>query len=208
MYSTPGISHSSFSIGLVTRSSTSRAEAPGICTNTSTMGTTICGSSSRGSFQNGEEPEQDGGADDQRCELGVDPGVGEPSGRAEFTGPRSLNQPPRANRLRGLAGRGRSPVSPALRPERTSARSSSFAPRVTKRVRAAPFSATKTDCSCPCSMTAAMGMVMDLRFVAEAKRARPKVPDLSGTAAGRSIFTVPARAAASTSGTISETLPG
>ncbi len=31
MYSTPGISHSSFSMGLVTRSSTSRAEAPGIC---------------------------------------------------------------------------------------------------------------------------------------------------------------------------------
>ena len=31
MYSTPGISQSSFSIGLVMRSSTSRAEAPGIC---------------------------------------------------------------------------------------------------------------------------------------------------------------------------------
>ena len=30
MYSTPGISHSSFSIGFVTRSSTSRADAPGM----------------------------------------------------------------------------------------------------------------------------------------------------------------------------------
>ena len=56
MYSTPGISHSSFSIGLVTRSSTSRAEAPGICTKTSTIGTMICGSSSRGSFQTANAP--------------------------------------------------------------------------------------------------------------------------------------------------------
>ena len=38
MYSTPGISHRSFSIGLVTRSSTSRAEAPGMATKTSIIG--------------------------------------------------------------------------------------------------------------------------------------------------------------------------
>src|ERR1035438_706240 len=56
MYSTPGISHSNFSIGLVTRSSTSCAEAPGIWTKTSTMGTTICGSSSRGSFHTAKTP--------------------------------------------------------------------------------------------------------------------------------------------------------
>ena len=56
MYSTPGISHSSFSIGLVTRSSTSRADAPGICTKTSTIGTMICGSSSRGSFHTAKAP--------------------------------------------------------------------------------------------------------------------------------------------------------
>ena len=56
MYSTPGISQSSFSIGLVTRSSTSCAEAPGICTNTSIMGTMICGSSSRGSFHTAKAP--------------------------------------------------------------------------------------------------------------------------------------------------------
>ena len=49
MYSTPGISQSSFSMGLVTRSSTSLAEAPGIWTKMSIMGTMICGSSSRGS---------------------------------------------------------------------------------------------------------------------------------------------------------------
>ena len=48
MYSTPGISQSSFSMGLVTRSSTSRAEAPGIWTKMSIMGTMIWGSSSRG----------------------------------------------------------------------------------------------------------------------------------------------------------------
>ena len=56
MYSTPGISQSSFSIGLVTRSSTSRAEAPGIWTKTSIIGTMICGSSSRGSFQTANPP--------------------------------------------------------------------------------------------------------------------------------------------------------
>ena len=56
MYSTPGISHSSFSIGLVTRSSTSRADAPGIWTKTSTIGTMICGSSSRGSFHTAKAP--------------------------------------------------------------------------------------------------------------------------------------------------------
>ena len=58
MYSTPGISQSSFSIGLVTRSSTSRAEAPGICTKTSIIGTMICGSSSRGNFQTAKTPKQ------------------------------------------------------------------------------------------------------------------------------------------------------
>ena len=49
MYSTPGISQSNFSIGLVTRSSTSLADMPGACTKTSIIGTMICGSSSRGS---------------------------------------------------------------------------------------------------------------------------------------------------------------
>ena len=48
-YSTPGISQSSFSIGRVTRCSTSSGDAPGIATITSTIGTMICGSSSRGS---------------------------------------------------------------------------------------------------------------------------------------------------------------
>src|ERR1035438_4408114 len=56
MYSTPGISQSSFSMGLVTRSSISRADAPGICTNTSIIGTMICGSSSRGSFHTANAP--------------------------------------------------------------------------------------------------------------------------------------------------------
>ena len=43
-------------MGLVTRSSTSCAEAPGICTNTSIIGTMICGSSSRGSFHTANAP--------------------------------------------------------------------------------------------------------------------------------------------------------
>ena len=41
MYSTPGISQRSFSIGRVARSSTSLALKPGIETITSTMGTLI-----------------------------------------------------------------------------------------------------------------------------------------------------------------------
>ncbi len=56
MYSTPGISHSNFSIGLVTRSSTSCGDAPGIWTKTSTIGTMICGSSSRGNFHTAKAP--------------------------------------------------------------------------------------------------------------------------------------------------------
>jgi hypothetical protein len=49
MYSTPGNSQSSFSIGRVARSSISFAVEPGMETITSTIGTLICGSSSRGS---------------------------------------------------------------------------------------------------------------------------------------------------------------
>ena len=83
MYSTPGISHSSFSIGLVTRSSTSRAEAPGICTKTSIIGTMICGSSSRGSFHTAKAPMSERAGDEQRRQLGRDPRVGEPARGAE-----------------------------------------------------------------------------------------------------------------------------
>ena len=56
MYSTPGISQSSFSIGRVARSSTSLALKPGIETSTSTIGTLICGSSSRGSIHTANTP--------------------------------------------------------------------------------------------------------------------------------------------------------
>ena len=48
MYSTPGTSQSNFSMGRVARSSTSLADEPAMFTNTSTIGTLICGSSSRG----------------------------------------------------------------------------------------------------------------------------------------------------------------
>ena len=51
-----GISQSSFSIGRVTRCSTSAGDAPGISANTSTIGTTICGSSSRGSPTTAKAP--------------------------------------------------------------------------------------------------------------------------------------------------------
>src|ERR1017187_1665052 len=56
MYSTPGISQSSFSIGRVARSSTSFTWNPGMDTSTSTIGTLICGSSSRGSITTANTP--------------------------------------------------------------------------------------------------------------------------------------------------------
>ena len=46
----------SFSIGVVTRCSTSCAVEPGISTKTSIMGTTICGSSSRGVWSTANAP--------------------------------------------------------------------------------------------------------------------------------------------------------
>ena len=56
MYSTPGISQTNFSIGRVARSSISFAPEPGMETRTSTMGTLICGSSSRGSRMTAASP--------------------------------------------------------------------------------------------------------------------------------------------------------
>src|SRR3990172_11100937 len=56
MYSTPGISLSSRSMGWVTLCSTSSADAPGISTKTSNIGTTIWGSSSRGSCHRVSRP--------------------------------------------------------------------------------------------------------------------------------------------------------
>ena len=55
-YSTPGISRSFFSMGTLTRSSTSLTLAPGISTKTSAKGTTICGSSSRGVASTAKNP--------------------------------------------------------------------------------------------------------------------------------------------------------
>src|ERR1039458_9234309 len=55
-YSTPGTSRSRRSMGTVARCCTSAAEAPGICTNTSSMGTTIWGSSSRGVIRIAKAP--------------------------------------------------------------------------------------------------------------------------------------------------------
>ena len=123
MYSTPGISHSSFSIGLVTRSSTSRAEAPGICTKTSTIGTMICGSSSRGSFQTAKRAQQQRAGDHQRRQLGIDPGAGRtlpagPSVRSAFTA-----GPPRRAPSARSGGHREDHLFARCEPERTSTRS-------------------------------------------------------------------------------------
>ena len=71
-YSTPGTSRSSRSIGMLARCSTSAADAPGICTNTSSMGTTICGSSSRGVRRMANAPSSSENSDEQRRQLRVD----------------------------------------------------------------------------------------------------------------------------------------
>ena len=55
-YSTPGTSRSSRSMGIVARCCTSAGVAPGMRTKTSSMGTTICGSSSRGVIRMAKAP--------------------------------------------------------------------------------------------------------------------------------------------------------
>ena len=62
-------------MGTVARCVTSSAEAPGICTNTSSIGTTICGSSSRGVCEDAESAEQKRGDDDQRRQLRLNENV-------------------------------------------------------------------------------------------------------------------------------------
>ena len=141
MYSTPGISHSSFSIGLVTRSSTSRAEAPGIWTNTSTIGTMICGSSSRGNFQTANAPKQQRTGDHEGRELRIDPGARKCPRRAELSGPAHWRTSIGAPSARPV-GIGTITRSPWFRPESTSTRSFTLVPTVTRRVCAMLFSAT------------------------------------------------------------------
>ena len=142
MYSTPGISHSSFSIGLVTRSSTSRAEAPGICTKTSIIGTMICGSSSRGSFHTAKAPSSNepaitSGVSLESIQAWANFPAG-PSFRSAFTA-----GPPLCAPSARPGGTGKITFSPALRPESTSIRSLILCPAVISRVRATPFSAAR-----------------------------------------------------------------
>ena len=149
MYSTPGISQSSFSIGLVTRSSTSRADAPGICTKTSTIGTMICGSSSRGSFHTAKRADQQRARDDQRRQLGAR------STRARTARPDRVRVPftagpPRWRRPPGRLGPATITFSPALKPgEHFDRARRRVCPVVIRRVRATPSSTTKTDCNWP-----------------------------------------------------------
>ncbi len=106
-------------MGLVTRSSTSRAEAPGIWTKTSIIGTMICGSSSRGSFHTAKAPS----ASDATMNRGVSlewiqadvilPAM--PYCRFSLTG-----GPPPWRRRTNPPGPERRSSSPALRPERIS----------------------------------------------------------------------------------------
>ena len=125
MYSTPGISHSSFSIGLVTRSSTSRADAPGICTKTSIIGTMICGSSSRGSFQTEKTPVSSDAAMISGVSFESIKACAKRPARPSFVhAPTSTRAPSWRPR-----GTGATTCSPALRPESTSTASPISAPR-------------------------------------------------------------------------------
>ena len=187
MYSTPGISQSSFSMGLVTRSSTSCAEAPGICTNTSIMGTMICGSSSRGSFHTAKAPMS------RAAQINRGVSLEEIHAWAKRpAGPRwrgSLIGGPRPGRHPASpAGTGSTTFSPAFRPDRTSTAPPVRRPVVTSRVCATPSSTTNTDCNWPRSVGRPAGRPPPFAMPS-GKMARPNMPVRNCGAAGRSSFT-------------------
>ena len=148
MYSTPGISHSSFSIGLVTRCSTSCADAPGICTKTSIMGTMICGSSSRGSFQTAKAPISSdaaiiSGVSLEPIQAWANRPAGPSGGIAHGrTSTRAPSRKPWRNR------RDHS-LHPRSSPESTSTWIRPACPVVTRRLCATPSSTTNTDLHLP-----------------------------------------------------------
>ena len=107
MYSTPGISHSSFSIGLVTRSSTSRADAPGICDEDVDHRHDDLRLFFARQLPHREGAEQQRAGDHQRRQLGGDPGVGESPRRTETAPGAPLTAgPPRGRRPPGPAAPG------------------------------------------------------------------------------------------------------
>src|SRR5207247_10328533 len=110
-----------------------------------------------GSSPHRDRAQQHRAGDHERRQLRLDPSAGESSRRTE----RSLS-------LHGLTstaapserpcGAGKITFSPAVRPESTSIRSLTFCPAVISRVRATPWSATRTDCNWPRSVTAPAGI--------------------------------------------------
>ncbi len=207
MYSTPGTSHSSFSMGLVTRSSTSSAEAPGISTKTSIIGTMICGSSSRGSFQIEKTP--------TASEATMISGVSFELMKAWASLPAI---PSFARRLHGRTSTG----EPSIRSSGTGrhdplpdfesgkhldhpfARSSE---RHQPSARLAAARSTYTDRTCP-RVTTALSGTTTAGSSPMVNRARPNRPERRFGRLGRLIRTRNAREEASTAGTISETRAG
>ena len=132
----PATPHRIRSIGATTRLSTSAGSAPGHATITSTIGTRICGSSSRGVARSASAPEAEGGRDDERRELAVEEGLRRPCPRTR----RACSRRP----ARGRAAPSASPAgssttrSPASTPARISTEPPSRAPAATQRSRALP----------------------------------------------------------------------
>ena len=75
------------SSGLATSSTASGAESPGAATWMSTIGTLICGSSSRGMVMDGEDADQDRGKQEQRRQRRVYRRLGQASRKAELHWP-------------------------------------------------------------------------------------------------------------------------
>jgi len=139
--------------GLVTRSSTSLPSA-GHCTKTSTIGTMIWGSSSRGNFRSNapssNEPAITRGVSFELIQACASVPA-RPSFSVRVMGPLSARHRPKP------VGIERSTRGRLFKPGETSTFVFTLAPMVTGVVLNDVFSATKTACSCPRSMTPRRG---------------------------------------------------
>ncbi len=196
-------------MGTVARCCTSCGDAPGICTNTSSMGTTICGSSSRGVIRIAKAPASSAPAMNSGVSFelmkvrAISPAMrsGVFPSAAIVISPRFAC---RSIRARPAAPRcaHRSPVLRGPRPGwrrvfralRIAGSRSRLSPprtrRPTVRDAAARFAGTRIDSRSP-----------------RAKRARPNSPERICGFDGSSILTVNVRLAGSAIGTIWTTLP-
>ena len=197
-------------MGSTIRVSTSAGSAPGQATITSTMGTRICGSSSRGVARRARAP--------RPREAAMRSGVSLLSRKAWATLPANptfmmlspilgVVRAPRTGSLRGVIRLRSQPVArsrerrprvrrdrgrrarPAPTPARISTVSPSRAPTATQRSRALPSLTTKTPVRPPRSNTAAAGTLIQGSATTPGTSSRAKRPERRPEAPGRSAFT-------------------